>query len=126
MQRFMPIRESLDAGVQTVVGSDWPVVPFVNPWIAIETMVTRQVLGGGGEIISGGERVSLEQAIDLFTIEAARQMNTATYSGSIELGKLADFIVIDRDVFNIPITEIHKTRVLRTFVHGEEVFSAQD
>jgi len=126
MKRFIPIKDSLDAGAQTVVGSDWPVVPLVNPWIAIETMVTRQVPGGGGEIIGAQERISLQQAIDLFTIEAARQMNTASYTGSIELGKLADFVVIERDVFDIPISEIHQTRVLKTFVNGEEVFDVHE
>lgn len=125
MQRMYAIKDSLDAGVHTVVGSDWPVVPFVNPWIAIETMVTRQVPGGSEDMIAPDEAITLKQAVDMITIEAARQLNMASYTGSIEVGKLADLIVLDRNVFEIPITDVHQTITLRTFIDGEEVYSAE-
>jgi len=125
MKRMYAFKDSLDASVHTVVGSDWPVVPFVNPWIAIETMVTRQAPSGSEEAVAPDEAITLEQAVDMFTIEAARQLNTASYTGSIEVGKLADLVVIDRNVFEIPITEVHQTRTLRTFINGEEVYTAE-
>jgi len=125
MKRMYAFKDSLDASVHTVVGSDWPVVPFVNPWVAIETMVTRQVPGGGEDAVAPEEAITLKQAVDMVTIDAARQLNTASYTGSIEVGKLADLVVIDRNVFEIPITEVHQTRTLRTFINGEEVYTAE-
>jgi len=58
----------------------------VNPWIAIETLVTRQAPGGGGEILAESEKIILQQAMDLFTVNAARQMGTRNETGSIEKG----------------------------------------
>ena len=125
MRRMYAFKDSLDAGVHTVVGSDWPVVPFVSPWIAIETMVTRQAPGGSEDSVAPDQAITLKQAIDMFTIEAARQLNTASYTGSIEVGKLADLVVLDRNVFEIPITELHETKTLRTFIDGEEVYTVE-
>ena len=124
MKRWIPVKDALDAGVLSVPGSDWSVVPSVNPWIAIETLVTRQVPGGGGEVLGAEERITLEQAIDMFTRASARQMNMDAATGTIEQGKLADLIVIDRNVFEVPITTVHQTKVLRTFINGEEVYTA--
>lgn len=125
MERWIPVKDALDAGVLSVPGSDWAVVPSVNPWIAIETLVTRQVPGGGGEALGAAERITLEQAIDMFTRASARQMNMDAATGTIERGKLADLIVIDRNVFEVPITTVHQTKVLRTFINGEEVYTAR-
>jgi hypothetical protein len=120
MERWIPVKDAIDAGVLTIPGSDWPVVPEVNPWIGIETLVTRQVPGGGGEQL--GEPISLEQAIDMFTVNAARQMGNANKTGRIVPGLLADVIVIDRNPFEIPITEVHETRVLKVLIEGEIVY----
>lgn len=126
MKRWIPVKDALDAHALAVPGSDWSVVPSVNPWIAIETLVTRQVPGGGGEALGAEERITLEQAIDMFTRASARQMNMDAATGTIETGKLADLVVIDRNVFEVPVTSIHETKVLRTFVNGEEVYSAAE
>ena len=125
MRRMYAIREALDSGVHTVVGSDWPVTPFVNPWIAVETMVTRQVPGGSDNSTAPQQAVTVREAVDLLTIDAARQLNMASYTGSLEVGKLADMIVVDRNVFEIPITDVHKTRTLLTIIDGEEVWRLQ-
>lgn len=124
MKRWIPVRDALEAGALTVPGSDWNVVPSVNPFIAIETLVTRQVPGGGGEALGAAERISLEQAIDIFTRQSARQMNFDHATGTLEQGKLADFIVLDQDIFTVPITNVHKTKVLMTFINGEKVYDA--
>ena len=126
MKRWIPVKDALDAGVLSVPGSDWSVVPSVNPWIAIETLVTRQVPGGGGEVLGEQERITLAQAVDMFTRASARQMNMDVATGTIERGKLADIIVIDRNVFDVPITTVHETKVLRTFINGEEVYRSPD
>lgn len=125
MKRWIPIKDALDAGVLAVPGSDWAVVPSVNPWIAIETMVTRLPPGRtSGEPLGAQERITLKQAIDMFTINSAHQRYAANRLGSIELGKLADFVVIDRNIFDVPITTVHETNVLITIINGEVVYDA--
>jgi predicted amidohydrolase YtcJ len=124
MERWIPVKDALDAGAMVVPGSDWNVVPSVNPFIAIETLVTRQVPGGGGEALGEQEKITLEQAIDIFTRQSARQMNSDHATGTLERGKLADFIVLDRNIFTIPVTDIHNTKVEMTFIDGEMVYQA--
>jgi predicted amidohydrolase YtcJ len=122
MRRWIPIKDALDAGALAVAGSDWAVVPSVNPWIALETMVTRQMPGGAGAPLGEQERITLHQAVEMFTINSARQAYAADRLGSIEVGKLADLIVIDRNIFEVPITMVHETRVLMTIIDGEIVY----
>lgn len=124
MQRWIPVRDAMDAGALVVPGSDWPVVPTVNPWVGIETLVTRQAPGGEGEPLGEAEKISLQQAVDMFTVNAARQLGNRHRTGAIEKGLLADLVVIDRDIFDIPVTEIHDTQVLMTFIEGETVYEA--
>lgn len=124
MQRWIPVKDAIDAGALVVAGSDWPVVPSFNPWTAIETLVTRQVPGGGGELLGAAERISVEQALALFTVNAARQLGRRHQLGSIEPGLLADLVVIDRNPFTIPATDIHATQVRMTIIEGEVVYSA--
>ncbi len=90
MKRWIPVKDAIDSGALVVPGSDWAVVPSVNPWIGIETLVTRQKLGGGGEELGAVEKMSLKQAFDLFTVNSSRQMGNRHRTGSIETGLLAD------------------------------------
>lgn len=124
MTRWIPVREAIEAGGLVVAGSDWPVVPSVNPWIAIETLVTRQVPGGGGEVIAPRERITLEQAIALFTVNAAREMGDREREGVLARGMRADFIVLDRNPFRIPVTQVHDTTVRMTVINGDLVYRA--
>jgi predicted amidohydrolase YtcJ len=72
MERVWPVREMLDAGALVVAGSDWAVVPSVNPWIAIEQLVTRERPGGSADAYGRGEAITLPEALALFTTNAAR------------------------------------------------------
>jgi predicted amidohydrolase YtcJ len=108
-------------------GSDWPVSPSVNPWIAIETLVTRQRPGGGGEPpLAKKEAITLKEAIDIFTRNGARQFGHADKVGEIKSGMLADLVVLDRNPFNVPITDVHDIKVKQTLVQGELVHSGSD
>lgn len=122
MKRWMPIREALDSGALVVVGSDWSVVPSLNPWLAIETLVTRQMPGGSRDTIGEGQRITLAEAIRMYTESAAMEMGLRAEQGSIEPGMRADLIVLDRDPFAIPSTELHLTTVLQTFIDGAVVY----
>ena len=124
MKRWIPVKDAIDAGAFVVPGSDWSVVPTVNPWIAIETLVTRRPPGGVGEPLGAEEAISLKQAVDMFTINAARQQYAADRTGTIERGKLADLVVIDRNIFEVPITTVHDTKVHMTIINGEIVYDS--
>ncbi len=124
IKRVWPVREMIESGALVVPGSDWSVVPSVNPWIGIETLVTRQVPGGGGRFFGKTEAISFAQAMDLFTVNAARQERMANRVGSIDIGMLADIIVVDQDPYAVPVTRIHDTKVRMTFIAGEKVYDA--
>lgn len=124
MKRWIPVKDAIDAGALVVPGSDWNVVPSVNPWIGLETLVTRQPPGGGGEPLGAAERITLQQAFDLFTANAAHQIGNANRTGTIERGMLADVLVLDRNPFKGPVTDVHNTQVRMTLINGEVVYRA--
>lgn len=124
MKRWIPIADALKAGGLAGPGSDWSVVPSINPWLAIETMITRQKPGGSAETLGVDERVSLADAMQMYTLNAARVMQHSDLVGTIEPGKLADVFVADRNPFSIPETEIHKISVRWTFIEGEKVYDS--
>lgn len=120
-----PFRSMKEAGATLVAGSDAPVdsrdpQPFVNIAIAL----TRQI--PGQHALTPAERISIEDAIDAYTINGARYMNRDRESGSIEVGKSADFIVLDRDILALAhahrASEILRTRVLETWFRGVQVY----
>lgn len=125
IRRVWPVREMLQGGALVVAGSDWCVVPSVNPWSAIETLVTRQEPGGGAASFGPDQAITLEQAFDLFTVNSARQEGMAHRVGRIEPGMHADVVVVDQDPFDVPITQVHATEVRMTFVEGEMVYDAE-
>ncbi|HTT03003.1 MAG TPA: amidohydrolase [Steroidobacteraceae bacterium] len=124
MERGWPVKEALDVGVMAVGGTDWPTAPTPNVWPAIETLVTRLRPGITGEPVMARERITLEQAIDLYTINAARQLGTETQEGSIEVGKRADLIVLDKNPFRIPIEQVHAVKVELTLIDGHVVYDS--
>jgi len=71
------------------------------------------------------ESISLPDAIKIMTINGAISLGWDKELGSIEEGKVANFIVLDRNLFEIPIAEISETRVLKTIFEGELVFEAE-
>ncbi|MDT8399332.1 MAG: amidohydrolase [Pseudomonadales bacterium] len=125
MKRWVPVKDAIEAGALVVPGSDWPVVPNVNPWVGIETLVTRQAPGGIGEPLGEAEKITLDEAIAMFTVNAARQFGNSLKTGAIDIGMLADLIVLDRNPFDIPVTDIHNTKVLKAFIEGGLVYQAQ-
>jgi hypothetical protein len=124
MKRLWPMRDVLESGANVVTGSDWPVVPSVNPWLAFETLITRQVPGATGDPINPGQRITREQAMAVFTRNGAAEMGRLDKGGTLEAGKLADLIVLDRNPLTVPVGEIHQTRVLATYIAGELVYGA--
>ncbi len=124
MQRWVPIGDAIASGALVTVGSDWSVVPSVNPWLAMETLVTRQMPGGSVETLGAGQRISLEDAFTAFTESGAHLMGHRDRVGSIEVGMRADLIVTATNPFEVPITKVNETRVQMAFIDGELVFDA--
>jgi predicted amidohydrolase YtcJ len=125
-QRLYPIRSLMESGTIVTAGSDWP-DSSLNPLEGIQVAVTRQVLDAANHSAWVSEqRVDLARMIAAYTIAGAYQSFTDRDSGSLEVGKWADFIVLDRNLFMIPVQEIHRAKVLWTVFEGQEVFSAEN
>ena len=118
-------RRLLESGAMLASGSDFP-VELVNPFHGLYAAVTRQDRSG---LPTGGwyadQALTREEALHSFTLAAAYAAHQEDRLGSLEAGKWADFIIIDRDYFNIPADEIDDVRVLETWVGGQRVFSRQ-
>ncbi len=117
-------KDLLDHGVDLAFGSDCPVAN-PNPLLGIHAAVTRQRLNGDPP--SGWfpeQRVSIEEAVRAYTIRPAQITGRETRMGSISKGKLADFIVLDRDLFQLPPELIPRARVTLTCVGGKIVYEA--
>ena len=123
--RYKPVREAIDDGAIALEGSDWPVSPTPNPWIAIETLVTRKKPGGSDDPpLAPKEAITLKEAIDIYTVNAAKQFGNSDSVGSIKPGLFADLIVVDRNPFKVPITTVHDTKVETAIINGEVVYQA--
>ena len=121
-----PVRSLLDSGAPMSVGSDWIVTP-ASPWPALETLVTRRAPGvTEGPVLNTSQAITLEEAVAMYTMGGAYAQGREHKVGSIEPGKQADFIVIDRDIFSIPIHEVHATKVLQTVVRGKTVYDSSN
>jgi predicted amidohydrolase YtcJ len=126
IERVWPVREMIDAGALVVAGSDWAVVPSVNPWIAVESLVTRERPGGSADTFGKGEAITLPEALDLFTVNAARHLGLEGSLGRIAPGMIADVIILDQDPYAVAVRSIHRTRVLTTIIAGEVVYERGD
>ncbi|MDH5312120.1 MAG: amidohydrolase family protein [Gammaproteobacteria bacterium] len=117
-----PIRSVQEAGGTIAFGSDWS-VSTPNVFHQVETAVTRMSSTGepAGETLNPQEAIDLASAIDAFTINAAFLNKHEDQTGSIEVGKLADLIVLDRNLFEIDPQEVSETTVLLTVFGGEPV-----
>ncbi|MDD3537096.1 MAG: amidohydrolase [Eubacteriales bacterium] len=114
----------VDEGFICCGSSDCPVESF-NPWIGIYAAATRQDLDGTPE---GGwypeELVSIYEAYCMFSKNVPYANGEQDYMGTLEKGKFADMIVIDRDLFKRPANDILNVKVLKTYLAGDEVYSA--
>jgi predicted amidohydrolase YtcJ len=115
-----PLKSYFDGGITAGAGSDAPVTPL-SPWWGLWAAVARQELTTGNVLIPE-ERITILQALQMYTRNGAYTGFEEKEKGSLEPGKLADFLVIDRDVLSVPANEIKDVQVLKTFVGGELVY----
>ena len=115
-------RSLLNTGATLAFGSDWYVAPPV-PLEGIFAAVTRQTLDGSHpEGWVPEEKITVEEALRAYTIDAAYASFDETRKGSLEPGKLADFVILDRNILGISPEEIRDTKVLGTYVGGERIY----
>ncbi|KKI20010.1 MULTISPECIES: amidohydrolase [unclassified Leucobacter] len=124
--RMQPNRSLIDAGAIVAGGSDWPVSASPNAWEGIHGLVTREDPSGEYPgTLWPEEAITLDEAIAVFTINAAEAMGLAEETGSLEVGKSADFVLLDRDPFAHPANELVRTRVDETWFAGRRVFARE-
>ncbi len=114
----------LKQGTVVACGSDFP-IEDANPWDGIHAAVTRQ--NSAAEPAGGWypkQKMSLLQALKCYTIDAAYAAHQEKQLGSLEAGKWADFIVLDRDPFKTPAQQLHKIKVEQTWLAGKRVYRA--
>lgn len=122
-----PMQSLIDTGVIMASSSDFPVtIPF-DPLIAIQTGISRSTPNkADGEVLWPEERSNLEDMIRSFTYNGAYANFLEDEIGSLEVGKRADLIVLEKNLFEIPVEEITKTKVMQTMVAGNVVYQAAD
>ena len=111
---LFPVNTLLKEGVRVVGGSDCPMEPL-NPLLGMQTAVTREVFPE--------ERVSVDEALRMYTVDAAYASNEENVKGSVETGKLADLAVLSCDPLSVLPSEIESISVEMTIVGGKVVFS---
>jgi predicted amidohydrolase YtcJ len=117
-----PARSYTENGIIEAAGSDVPVTPM-SPWWGIWASVERKDLATG-DVIAPEERLTIMQALRLYTVNGAYAGFEEQKKGALQLGKLADFIIVDRDVLQIPSEQLKDVQVLETYVAGHLVYKA--
>ncbi len=131
-RRFWRFRSLEAAGARLTFGSDFPASGAgtlgLNPLVQIEMGHTRQAYGEPASPIQPrkSERLGIPALVRGFTLDAAYQLHMEDRIGSITVGKKADLVVLDRDIFNVDPYAIHQTRVVLTLMDGEIVHEAAD
>lgn len=116
--KILPLQSTLNQDLILTLHADQPMFES-RPFRLIQTAVERKTKEG--RIINVDEKIELLDAIKALTIHAAWQINMEDKIGSLEVGKYADFIVIDRNPFEIPIENLEDVRIIATYVNGNKV-----
>ena len=128
MKNAYPAQSIRKAGGVIIAGSDAPVdTRDPRPFVNIEGAVARDINGAGA--LNAGEALSIYDAVDAYTINAAKALKQDAEVGSIERGKKADFIIVDQDIFALArsgeASKISETQVLETWFGGKPVFKRE-
>jgi predicted amidohydrolase YtcJ len=129
MQYFIPLRSLVDAGVMFAGGTDhmtgWDkntAVNAYNPFLGMWIAITRKTMQG--EVLHPEQRLTRQEALKMYTIWSAYMHHSEKERGSIEAGKLADMVVIDRDYLTCPEDQIRQIEPVMTILEGRIAYSA--
>ncbi|HDR7717127.1 amidohydrolase [Bacillus albus] len=121
-----PMRSFINKGVVMTSSSDYPITqgPYFSPLAGIQMGITRTSLQdtNSQNALNPKEKVSLAEMIKSYTINGAYANFLEKETGSIKVGKKADLVVLDKNLFKIPKHDIHKTKILLTLLEGKETF----
>jgi hypothetical protein len=118
-----PFADLVRTGADLAAGSDWPVTS-ANPFWGMHVAVNRAAPGTTGEPFLPAQRLDLATVLAAYTIGSATVNHLDADTGTLEPGKLADLVVVDRDPFRLPVAELADTTVLASYVGGERVYTA--
>jgi predicted amidohydrolase YtcJ len=121
MKRCMAYRTLLDAGIPVTGGSDFDPGPF-SPLMGIQGMVTRT--GWNGEVWGANQRITVDDALRVYTINGAYATKEEALKGSVTAGKLADYVILAEDPHSVDATKIKDIRIVQTVVGGATVYAA--
>jgi len=113
-----PLRTPLDHGIHLAISSD--ILP-IGPAVGLYAAVTRK--GMSGRVFGAGERLSIAEALRAYTVDGAWLTREEDLKGSLEAGKLADFIVLPADPLALPADELRDLAVLETWLGGRRVYA---
>jgi len=119
---YDPCASALKGGLRISLHSDYNVTP-IEPLRYVDNAVNR-TMRDGGEVLNPAERISVAQALRAVTIDAAWQCQMDQIVGSLEAGKYADLVILDRDPFKIPPEEVGRLKVQETWLEGKRRYSA--
>ena len=122
---MLPMASIAAAGGRIIASSDWP-APSMNPLDAIQVAVTRRPLDASTPAQQPQERVGLGAILAAYTIDAAWAAREEVIDGSIEIGKAADLVVLDGNLFETDVGKLHQVQVLLTLLDGEPVYRDRD
>jgi predicted amidohydrolase YtcJ len=121
MQHMMAYRSFLDAGVHVAAGSDFGPGPCA-PLMALQGMVTRK--GWNGETWGASQRISIDEALRVHTLNSAYNSHEEGIKGSITAGKLADYVVLADDLHTVSPDKIKDVQIVQTVTGGRVVHQA--
>jgi predicted amidohydrolase YtcJ len=122
LENVLPFRSMIDAGVNVAFSSDAPVVKNYNPWVGIQAAVTRK--DAQGENIAKYQKISVLEAISAYTLGGSLAQNDKQ-NGSLTLENNADFIIIDKNPYEILAENLSEIKVLETWVGGEKKYEKE-
>ena len=126
MNYFANIKKTIDSGAHVAIGSDWPTGAIdANPLRMLQVLVTRKDPYEKNTDKPLGDTISLEDAIRVMTLGGAYSMRKENELGSIEKGKAADMVVLNRNLFEIDRNSIIDSKVVYTIFAGKIVYDAK-
>ncbi|OUB51207.1 amidohydrolase [Bacillus thuringiensis serovar argentinensis] len=125
-----PMKSFFNEGVKIASSSDYPITSglYFSPVTAIQIGITRSDIGKTNpeDVLNPKERVNLKDMIESYTINGAYANFSEHETGSIKVGKKADLVVLNKNLFEVPEHNIYKTRILLTLLEGKEIYRHKD
>lgn len=126
-QNMYPNRDLVDSGAHVAIGTDWPVPPTPDPWGPIYSLVTRKdPTGSFSGQLNIAQALTVSEALHLYTSASAHAAGLGDVAGRIAPGMSTDFVVLNKDPFEIDVEELKNVHPLETWFAGNRVYSREE